>query len=188
MQHHIHPVQHIGEAGGLEQHGPVGNLAVLLHGADPLLVLLVQVVKLRLSLIQLLLLIRNQLAVGLNLGIQIVHLLKQQGNLLVNQALFRHNRFHFLHVAGKLALELLNFLVVFRLLGFQLVNLLLNLVGGFGGGHGGGEEACQQAQQQHTCQKSRHNGSQAFSISHVCLLGLSYILPQCRFTYLVGST
>ena len=74
LLHHIHPVQQVGKAAGLEDHGPVGKTAVLFHGADALLVALVQVIVTGLSRVQLFLLVGDQDAVGPDLLVGIYDL------------------------------------------------------------------------------------------------------------------
>ena len=111
---HGHTVQKIGEAVGLENHGPIGQLALFLHGSDPLPVLLGQLIQTGLCFLQLCLLIGNEEAVRGNLIVDVGNLIVQQRNLLVDQILLGHNA--------------LNILAVFGLLGFQITDLGSNTV------------------------------------------------------------
>ena len=71
LLHHVHPIQQIGEAVGTEQNLPVGHGAVLLHGADTILVQIVQVFIPLLCMIQLILLVGNEDIVGRNLLVDV---------------------------------------------------------------------------------------------------------------------
>ena len=88
--HHVHPVQHVCEAAGLEDDLPIGDLAVFLHGADALLVLPVQSCKLKSGGIQLLLGIGDHLAVDTQLLIDVCDLVVEQGNFLVDGVFLVH--------------------------------------------------------------------------------------------------
>lgn len=81
---HGNAVEHLGKAVGTEDDRPVGNITLLLHGTQALLIVLQQIVLLRLKAVQLRLLFRDQQIVLPELLVEVLHLLIDQRDLMVD--------------------------------------------------------------------------------------------------------
>ena len=138
---HIHPIQQIGEAAGLKQNGPIGDLSVLLHGAHPLAVAAIELRLLRQRIVQLVLFFRNEQIIFLNLFIFIVNLFLGQGNGLVDLGLFLHQIQLFRLVAGDLRRQLLLLLGDLIRLILQPLQFFFDLTGRGSGGKGSRDDA-----------------------------------------------
>ena len=130
LLHHAEPVQQIGKAVSLEQHRPVAHPAIFFHGADPVFILLIQLLQPGLSLLQFHLRIRDQKAVGRDLILCVGDLLVEQEYLLVDILFLLH---HFGQLSTVLAIPVFQILqhsvdgIAFL---FQLVQLCLQFAGG----------------------------------------------------------
>ena len=123
---HIDPVKKVGEAVRLKQDRPVGNASRLLHGAQPRLILLLERLFLRLGGFGLLLLLRNQLIVLLNLCV--VDLFAGKRDLTVDVIFLLNDRLGLLLILFDLRFQLGALLPQVRLLCTELVQLLLKLL------------------------------------------------------------
>lgn len=81
---HGNAVEHFGERLCAEDDGPVRHVALLLHGADALLIAVEQVVLISLELVELRLLFGNEQVILADLLIQILDLLPRQLDLLID--------------------------------------------------------------------------------------------------------
>ena len=162
---HAHSVQQIGEAVGLEEDLPIAQGALLLHGADTGFVFFVQRIIVFLGRVQLVLLVRNQNAIGGNLLVDVVHLGMEQGHFLVNQVLLCNDVGNLVLVLLILTFQLLHLGLHFRPLLLQAGNLLADFAGGSGIGPGG-QQAENQRQNQHGRHNAGQNGNKLLAIFH----------------------
>ena len=125
---HIDPVKKVGEAVRLKQDRPVGNASRLLHGAQPRLILLLERLFLRLGGFGLLLLLRDQLIVLLNLCVEVVDLFAGKRDLTVDVIFLLNDRLGLLLILFDLRFQLGALLPQLRLLCTELVQLLLKLL------------------------------------------------------------
>ena len=132
LLHHVQPVKQVSKAVRLENDLPVSNAAAFLHRPDTLPVLLAQGAQLLLGGVQLVLGVRNELAVGGNLGVGGFDLVRQEGNFLVNGFLPVYNVGHVVIVGVVLASHSVDLRLDGFILFLQCVNLLLDLTGGGG--------------------------------------------------------
>ena len=146
---HGDAVEHFGEAVGAENDCPIGNVTLLLHRAQALLVAREQLGLLRLQIIQLGLLFGNEKIVLLELVVEVLHLLIQQRDFLIDlRTLLDHGE-----CLGIVSIDLF----------LQRVLLAVDLVGAFlelfqllldvsrAGGKGRSEQAQRQSQRQERC-------------------------------------
>ena len=143
---HIHAVKQVGKAAGLEQDGPVGQLAAFFHRADAGTILLVELRLFLQGVVKLVLLFGDQKVVFLDLGALVVDLILGELDLLVDLTLALHQIHHVGFVFGHLGLKL-------GLLGgnagglvFQCLDLFLDLAGA--GGKGAQHHAAQKREDQ----------------------------------------
>ena len=132
LLHHVQPVKQVGKAVGLENDLPVSNAAAFLHRPDTLPVLLAQGAQLLLGGVQLVLGVRNELAVGGNLGVGGLNLACQKGDFLVDGFLPAHDIGHVAIVGVVLASHSVDLRLDGLVLFLQCVNLLLDFTGGGG--------------------------------------------------------
>ena len=169
LLHHVQPVQQVREIVGLEEHLPVAEAALLLHGADSDFVLLAELVEPALGSVQLILFVRDEDVEGGNLLVDVDDLGAEQADLLVNHILSCHNIGNFILIFLVIVLNLLDLLLNFLLLLLQLVDLLADFAGGSRAGPGR-EQADDQGQQHHCSHDSSQDGYETFAIVHKLLL------------------
>ena len=121
---HIDAVEHVRKTAGLEQDRPIGELSVLLHGADPGTVLLIEPVALGERLVQLVLLFGDQEVVLLDLQVRILNGILRELDFLVDHAFFHHQIVQLCVVAVELAFNA-------ALLGLNALTLLFQLIDPF---------------------------------------------------------
>ena len=162
---HIDPVKQIGKIVGFKDDGPVGKLALLLHGPDPFFILVIQLCEPFLRIVQLILLIRNQQRIGCQLLVDIGHLLMEQRNFLVDGIFLPNQVLNLIAVFFILALDLLELSSDFLLLLLQFIELLADLAGRCSMSMN--RDQTQQQSQQHDCRHhSRQNPDHFFAIIH----------------------
>ena len=169
LLHHVQPVQKVGEAVGLEENFPVGNLPLLLHGADALLVFLIQGFQTILRRVQLVLLVGNEQIVGGDLFVDIDDLGIQKLNFLIDHVLLGDQIRNFVLVLLVLLLHIRNLILYLLALLLQGNDLLADLAGGCRTGEGG-QNAHQKRQQQYRRHDAGEDGYQTFAIFHRNLL------------------
>ena len=144
---HIDAVEHIRKTAGLEQDRPIGELSVLLHGADPGAVLLIEPVTLGERLVQLVLLFGDQEVVLLDLQVRILDGVLRELDFLVDHAFLHHQIVQLRVVAVELAFNAallgLNTLALL----FQLIDPLLDFAGALGV-NGQNDDACDHGEHQ----------------------------------------
>ena len=169
LLHHVQPVQKVGEAVGLEENFPVGNFPLLLHGADALLVFLIQGFQTILRRVQLVLLVGNEQIVGGDLFVDIDDLGVQKLNFLIDHVLLGDQIRNFVLVLLVLLLHIRNLILYLLALLLQGNDLLADLTGGCRTGEGG-QNAHQKRQQQYRRHDAGEDGYQTFAIFHRNLL------------------
>ena len=153
--HHVHTVQKIRKAIGLEQNRPVGQRALFFHSLDAIPVLLQKIRVSGFRCHKLFLLVGNQHAVGSDLIVDVGDLLIQQEDLLVNNILFRHHPLDLAVGLRKLTSQFIQFIVNDGFLTLQRIQLSFQFTGGRGFclcGHKASHQANHQCQNQHAGQ------------------------------------
>ena len=163
---HGNAVEHFGERLCAEDDGPVRHVALLLHGADALLIAVEQVVLIGLELVKLRLLFGDEQIVLTDLLIQILDLLPRQLDLLIDLRLLLHDIERLGVVCGDLCLELLLLLVKLILLRFQAADLRADIRGI------GREDRNKQTCQDRSGQQQRDDGDDDSSV-------LIHSIPSC---------
>ena len=143
---HVQSVDQVRKALGLEQHLPVGQAALLLHGPDTGTVADIQFIQIGLRLIQLSLRLGDEGGIGGDLLVQVVQLTVQQEDLAVHLGLVCHHLLNGFPVGIHLCLQCILLGLNLCLKGFQTVDLLTDLCGGSGlsTGHSGKQQRCRQ--------------------------------------------
>ena len=177
LLYHVQSVKKVRKVFCLEKNLPIADGSFLLHGLNAGLAVGVQLIVAILCLIQFLLLVGNQDAVGADLLVDIDDFGVQQANLLVDHIFAGNNVGNV--IGGLLILRLQIGNLVFDVLAvfLQCVNLLADFAGG-GGSCPHGQNAENQGQQHDGSHYSGKNGNKLFAVLHVvspsCVTGMPW--------------